>query len=1400
MKKILIISLLLFIISIGCVSASDVDSDVISLNATDDGAISAGAGTFSELQNKINSAGQGSTINLDKDYTYNDGFDTSGIQISKALTINGNDYTIDGKGLSRIFDIEASNVNLKGLTLINGYCEDDKGGAILWNGDSGSIVESTLEYNAALAGGAIYWHGTNGEVDHCTFNRNNATEEYGYGGAILIDGECLSITASDFYKNYALDEGDGGALSVDAEGVTVDSCNFERNYANNAGGAIYWSGDDGLLTACTFLHDYATLGGAIVHTGFDSIVSESSFEECYALEGGAISINYCNLRIPDCIFNDNYAEYRGGAIKIDSYGAASVINSIFTNNRVTKSTGSNHGGAIYSVSEEGIEVRNSYFENNEVPYLGSAIFLNNDGEDIIENCTFKNNTGNYGAINAENTKVTIKDSKFSDNNGNNGAADVIMNSDDSSIANCDFKNSYGGGNGGSINWAGNNGQLSDSTFTNCIAAVLSSAGAVYWSGNNGEISKSEFKNNKAFDSGAIRLYGDDVTVKDSKFTNNTASLNGGAIDIDGINDKIINCQFDKNSALNGGAIKVSGDKATVEKSTFTQNNAANGGAINWGGNDGNLINSNFVKNTATDIGGALYWFGNDGTIKYDIFENNKTKLHNDIAIEGNNVVVIPLSIKIDAPDVTKNYGGSESLQITLTENKKPIANANVLISINKGNYTKTTDANGKASLALNLNSGIYNAVISYKEVSTTSKVTINKLSTSLKLTASQSADKTATLTATVNPSAAAGSVVFNINNKDYTATISNGKATTTVKNLDYKTYDVKATYAGSTNYKSSQASSKVTIEEKKLIIDAPDVTKYYGGSERLTVRISDSTGKALANKQVNININGQPYTRTTDSSGKTSIALNLNSGTYKVPVECDGVKAESTVTIKSTVSGKDITKMFRNDTQYYATFVDTQGNLLKNTKVKFNINGVFYERTTNDQGSAKMNINLNPKKYVITATNPSSGEQYTNVVTVNSLFTENYDLTKYYRNASAYSLRLLGPDGKPVKAGQSVVFNINGVFYTRNSNDDGYVRMNINLQPGTYTITAEYNGLRASNTIKVLNVLTGKDVNMEYRDGSKYEAKLLDGQGKPYAGQTIRLNINGVFYDRVTDANGIARLNLNLQPGTYIITASYNGLNAANKVVIRSSSMITHKSYGFTVEVPKDAKCEDAFVVNTGSCIVRYSNGQSAHISEHSDTYQSNVGFYMNYGRYLNTGSYGNWIILNNPSKSSTDEAYVLICNSNPVYAISSNDLSIAKQLAGSLKIVPGCVPDNADSGESGEIDEDMVEYDCGHFHVVLPQSATIELIKDEGNAAVFEVTYDGNTYQITEDSTYSKNSYLNIITSNGGSIIDTYGGWTLATINSRAYFAYCENSGITFGVMGNQRDIVESIASSMTF
>lgn len=1282
MKKILIISILLFIISIGCVSASDVDSANIEPIGGD---INTNfTGNFESLQSLIDDASEGSTINLNNNYT-----GSGEITIDKALTINGNYNYINALGESTIFKISADDaVVLNNILFFNGYSEEN-GGAINALGPL-KLNNCYFENNVAENGGAVYSSDVI-TISNCEFNSNSA----GRGGAVYLSergfiNNVAEIKNTIFVNNKASNY--GGALYA-LRNLTITNTDFKDNKVNGSGGAIYTR--NGRATYST-IYDR----GAPAYT-----VANKLYYQLY-IKG-------------NCVFENNVAENDGGAIFV--------------------------GANDYAIDDD---------------LLG---YLN-----IAKDVSFiNNNASNAGAISIEYCEAFINGVDFTNNYANIGGGGAIAATGKSTliIDKSNFNNNFAEEYGGSI-FSVNQLNITNSNFKSSKEMDFIN----YYGHEDNEYEGCLYlKNNNMDGANSYDIWYEGVTPISSQvklnFIDQTASKG------DEIN--ILSFEDDNGNTIRGYDIPIE-IKNEKEKVVY----------------DGALSFSDGYKYVC-DLDDGVYSV--TGELSSDVASNVKVKKATLTIGKKRNVV-------INAPDVTKNYGGSEKLEITLTEDNAPIANKNVLINLNGVNYTKATNANGKISMDTNFNSGTYNALISYDGFTKTSKITINKLTTSLTLTTSQSNDKTAALTATVSPSAASGNVVFNINNKDYTATISNGKAAVTVKDLDYKTYDVKATYAGSTNYKSSQASAKVTLEEKKLIIDAPDVTKYYGGSERLTVRISDSTGKALANKQVNININGQPYTRTTDSSGKTSIALNLNSGTYKVPVECDGVKVESTVTVKSTVSGNDITKMYRNDTQYYATFVDSEGNLLKNTKVKFNINGVFYERTTNDQGSAKMNINLNPKKYVITATNPSSGEQYTNVVTVNSLFTENYDLTKYYRNASAYSLRLLGPDGKPVKAGQSVVFNINGVFYTRNSNDDGYVKMNINLQPGTYTITAEYNGLRASNTIKVLNVLTGKDVNMEYKDGSKYEAKLLDGQGKPYAGQTIRLNINGVFYDRVTDANGIARLNLNLQPGTYIITASYNGLNAANNVVIRSAGLITHKSYGFTVEVPKDAKCEDAFVVNTGSCIVRYSNGQYAHISEHSDTYQSNVGFYMNYGRYLNTGSYGNWIILNNPSKSSTNEAYVLICNSNPVYAISSNDLSIAKQLAGSLKIVPGCVPDNADSGESGEIDEDMVEYDCGHFQVVLPQSATIELIKDEGNAAVFEVTYDGNTYQITEDSTYSKNSYLNIITSNGGSIIDTYGGWTLATINSQAYFAYCENSGITFGVMGNQRDIVESIASSMTF
>ena len=144
-----------------------------------------------------------------------------------------------------------------------------------------------------------------------------------------------------------------------------------------------------------------------------------------------------------------------------------------------------------------------------------------------------------------------------------------------------------------------------------------------------------------------------------------------------------------------------------------------------------------------------------------------------------------------------------------------------------------------------------------------------------------------------------------------------------------------------------------------------------------------------------------------------------------------------------------------------------------------------------------LNINLQAGDYIVTAINTVTGDKHANNIKVLPLITENENLVKYYRNASQYTVRILDENGNPVSAGENVTFNINGVSYTRKTNDSGYAKLNINLIQGDYIITAEYNGCAVSNNITVLSKINTTDLSMKYHDGSKFQAKILDNQGNP---------------------------------------------------------------------------------------------------------------------------------------------------------------------------------------------------------------------------------------------------------------------------------------------------------------
>lgn len=384
-------------------------------------------------------------------------------------------------------------------------------------------------------------------------------------------------------------------------------------------------------------------------------------------------------------------------------------------------------------------------------------------------------------------------------------------------------------------------------------------------------------------------------------------------------------------------------------------------------------------------------------------------------------------------------------------------------------------------------------------------------------------------------------------------------------NIDYSNSGViRSNYENNNVIELQQISDNGVISEAQsslsnTTLSGHNTTLYFKNGTTYDVKLTDITGKALSNQTVSFLINGKLYNRTTGSDGVASMNINLAVGKYNITASYagsslyGGSSVTNLVEVLSTISANDVVKFYRNGTQYYAKFVDGNGNPLVNAEVRFNINGVFYTRNTNNGGIANLSIALNPNKYILTAIHPN-GEMSANNITVLSTINSS-DIIKYFRNGTQYYATFYDAMGNPL-VNETVRFNINGVIYEKRTNNKGTANLTISLYPGNYILTAYHpNGESHGYNINVLSTLIdNNNITMYYRDGTAFTIKVIDGQGKPLANTTVRFNINGVFYDKVTDENGIAKLCIRLYPNNYIITSSYNGLEVSNNIGVSSSN------------------------------------------------------------------------------------------------------------------------------------------------------------------------------------------------------------------------------------------------------
>ena len=333
-------------------------------------------------------------------------------------------------------------------------------------------------------------------------------------------------------------------------------------------------------------------------------------------------------------------------------------------------------------------------------------------------------------------------------------------------------------------------------------------------------------------------------------------------------------------------------------------------------------------------------------------------------------------------------------------------------------------------------------------------------------------------------------------------------------------------------------------DTREPVIYGEDLSMYYKNGSRYEVSIYQD-GKIINSQnndsKVIFNVNGVNYTKEL-VNGKASIGINLNPGNYTITTfyhYTDGLATKTNnIEVLSTILANDVVKFFRNGTQYYAKFLDGCGSPLVNASVTFNINGVLYKKQTDYEGIARLNINLFPGKYILTAMHPDGLMYGYNITVLSTIHGD--DIVKFFRNGTQYCAKFLDGCGSPL-VNASVIFNINGVFYKKQTDDNGMARLNINLFPGEYILTAIHlNGEEKANIIKVLTTISAEDISLIENKSGVFVLKTHDGA------RNVSITINGVEYIVQTDDGGVATLNVSLSKGNHAVLSK--NLNSGEEI------------------------------------------------------------------------------------------------------------------------------------------------------------------------------------------------------------------------------------------------------------
>lgn len=587
----------------------------------------------------------------------------------------------------------------------NSAGNDGTGGALWIDGTSGTevlIEDSDFEDNYAEDyGGAIYTHCVNLEV---TGDATGTTDDIG------------GVVSSTFYSNYA-DDNDGGAIFVGAENcnddmggvdaddlvsATIDGVYFEANDAEGQGGVVATdqSGFNYLselvVRSSTFYEngsDYTNNQGGVLNSDYVdvSIYSSSFVGNRTSGTGGVLELCGGDLHAEDSYFNQNYSGNDGGALFVDDgcgrndAGNVTIIDSEFDEN------GSLDDGGALSVpgGHSVVSIVGSSFTDNTTGNDGGAAHIY-DATTNITNSLFEGNLSGDegGAINFDDSNsLTINASEFIDNstgynwygsdwdNWDGGAIDFGTGYDDVYLGIFDslFEGNYASDEGGAI-WAEATNtlglfEISRSEFLNNTA---NDEGGAIWIDLDDEgtltVDRTVFEGNTSYeDGGAINQetedYGTFVRITNSRFTENFADSDGGALDL---TDRTVltNNTFNGNTTDDGdgGAVELNYSNPnydlaylhSVSNNVFRNNFAdEDAGALEVNG-AAQIVGNTFQNNGSEEDGGAVYLQSNLDYTNWHLVSGNRFYDNSSLYEDGGAIMAVDDAV-ISSNEFARNY-------------------------------------------------------------------------------------------------------------------------------------------------------------------------------------------------------------------------------------------------------------------------------------------------------------------------------------------------------------------------------------------------------------------------------------------------------------------------------------------------------------------------------------------------------------------------------------------------------------------------------------------------------------------------------------------------------------------------------------------------------------------------